>query len=68
MDFTLIVIVIVFFLLDKATRPKICKKSVCLFFCITTSRWRTPVNHLTIFQLFTHVTAQSCAGVLEKEV
>ena len=29
----------------KATRPKICKKSVC-FYCITTSLWRTPVNHL----------------------
>ena len=27
-----------------ATRPKICKKSVC-FYCITTSLWRTPVNH-----------------------
>ena len=25
----------------KATRPKICKKSVC-FYCITTSLWRTP--------------------------
>ena len=27
----------------KATRPKICKKSVC-FYCITTSLWRTQVN------------------------
>ena len=26
----------------KATRSKICKKSVC-FYCITTSLWRTPV-------------------------
>ena len=35
----------------KATRPKICKKSVC-FYCITTSLWRTPVHHLTIFQFY----------------
>ena len=28
----------------KATRPKICKKSVC-FYCITTSLWKTPVNY-----------------------
>ena len=31
----------------KATRPKICKKSVC-YYCITTSLWRTPVNYLLI--------------------
>ena len=45
MDFTWIVIVIVLFYLIKATRPKICKKSVCLY-CITTSLWWTPVNQI----------------------
>ena len=31
----------------KATRPKICKKSVCCY-CITISLWRTPVNYLNL--------------------
>ena len=40
------VIVIVFFLLDKGHEAENLQKE-CLFYCITTSLWRTPVNHIT---------------------
>ena len=51
----------------KATRPKICKKSVC-FNCIITSLWRTPVNYLPlIFDFQKHVLPVSvrwCAATI----
>ena len=48
MDFNRLSLLSFSFCSIKATRPKICKKSVCCFYCITMSLWRTKVNHLKI--------------------
>ena len=41
----------IFGLVAFIEQKEICKKSVC-FYCITTSLWRTPVNHLTVCSLY----------------
>ena len=47
MNFTYLVTFIVCFCSIMATRPNICKMSVC-FYCITTSLWKTPVNYFNV--------------------
>ena len=38
-------------ILDNKNKHSFCKKSVC-FYCITTSLWRTPVNHLNFRRFY----------------